>query len=104
MLLHVGAAAEIEKKKKAAAAVSNQQKVEKKTDTLPEKKIAKKEIENMDGKMYVSVRTASGAPLKRAIDEEMKLKDALNDLLALEGVAAISVYCMGCHVSVCDLT
>ena len=35
--------------------------------------------------MYVSVRTASGAPLKRAITEEMKLKDALDDLLALEG-------------------
>ena len=86
MLLYVGAAAESEKKKATAAAVSNQQKVEKKTDTLPEKKIVKKETENMDGKMYVSVRTASGAPLKRAIKEEMKLKDALNELLSLEGV------------------
>ena len=40
----------------------------------------------MDGKMYVSVRTASGAPLKRAIDEDIKLIDALNDLLAMEGL------------------
>lgn len=85
MLACVGAAADSEQKK-ATAATSSQQKTVKKVEKVPEKKIAKKETENMDGKMYLSVRTASGAPLKRAIDEEMKLKDALNDLLALEGV------------------
>jgi hypothetical protein len=81
----VGDAAENEKKK-ATATTSTQQKTEKKVTIAPEKKIVKKETENMDGKMYVSVRTASGAPLKRAINDEMKLKDALNELLSLEGV------------------
>ena len=85
MLAYVGTAAENEKKK-ATATISTQQKAEKKVTIAPEKKIVKKEIENMDGKMYVSVRTASGAPLKRAINEETKLKDALNELLSLEGV------------------
>jgi hypothetical protein len=85
ILVNVGAAAESEKKK-ATATTSTQKKTEKKVTMAPEKKIVKKETENMDGKMYVSVRTASGAPLKRAINEEMKLKDALNELLSLEGV------------------
>ena len=56
----------------------------------------------MDGKIYVSVRTASGAPLKRAIDEEIKLKDALNDLLALEGMLPYqsTILCIVCLSSI----
>jgi uncharacterized protein YbcC (UPF0753/DUF2309 family) len=98
MLFCIGAAAESEKKK-ATATTSAQQKAEKKVTTAPERKIVKKETENMDGKMYVSVRTASGAPLKRAIDEEMKLKDALNELLSLEGVSCVSLLCRVLFVS-----
>lgn len=38
-----------------------------------------------EGKVSVSIRTSQGVPLKKLIDEDAKLKAAIEELLAIEG-------------------
>jgi hypothetical protein len=47
---------------------------------------SKKEREKeREGKVSVSIRTSQGVPLKKMIDQDTKLKVAIEELLAIEG-------------------